>query len=694
VILHVLAWAGLWVLPAVHSLGNEAQCAKSEAAPFALTIGSDSTETASIVILEAASVESLLPLVSPEQQGTVSWLADSCLIHGFGNLDASQALQSLPGAFMDTRGAGGSRRLNIRGTALRSPFGVRNTMMMVDGFVLTEADGTTPIEWIEPLWLGELKLISGPAAVTHGGSYGGALELRTARRGEGTWRSGTLGSTGSQQMMRQTGLGLTTGRVELRGVYVNNPGYRTWEWNNKMHGEAHMRWKTQRAFHHGWLGALWMRWALPGALASLQTPLQSPGFDFEAMVDRRRILAGHHLSIPRLETRHPQSIDVWLLLRATQKFNPYGTSAFYQGYKEEGGLGGSLRLRHRWGAWQRGNQSLQLEESALIIADQGQFLEWDQALAGPDGMLRSDVTLSGTRIHVTPSLAYAWGAGWRMEAATAFSHRQRNARGVALGWDYDSPFVQTQLLPKWGISKSIPWSSTAFVHVSTGYSDPTNLESTTFESNGESLVNLQAESAWVVEGGLRGPWGQVAGYHQVVDNPIIQTLDVNDVPSFTHASSTHVMQGVEWILTQQVGKHQVAVSGALQRHRTNQAALPGSSPWMIQCQDRWTLIHRTDGIGTLSWVFRAVGPTPLGFNTDAMHPSYGTLDVQWSWEPQRAPFQVLTGVRNATQTSYSSWNVLDAFGGRHWNPAPPRTYFLSLKLALPDVIALPMSTRY
>jgi len=694
VILQVLSRAGLWILPVVFSSGIEAPVHGYDAALNDVTVGSDSTETAPHVMLEAASVESLLPLVSPNQQSTVSWMTDSCLIHGFGNLDASQALQSLPGAFMDTRGAGGSRRLNIRGTALRSPFGVRNTMLMVDGFVMTEADGTTPMEWIEPLWMGQLTLISGPAAVTHGGSYGGALELRTANRREGTWRSGTLGSTGSQQILRQTGLGLTTGPVELRGVYVNNPGYRTWEWNDKMHGEAHTRWKTNRSYHHGWLGVLWMRWALPGALTSLQTPLRSPGLDFQAMVDRRRILAGHHVSIPRLPTRHPQSLDVWFLLRSTQKINPYGTSAFYQGYKEESGFGGSLRIRHRWGAWQWNEQSLQLEGSALVIMDDGRFQEWNQALAGPDGLLRSDLTLSGARVHVTPSLAYAWGDGWRMEAAAALSHRRRLAQGMALGLDYNSPFVQTDILPKWGISKSTTWGSTAFVHVSTGYSDPTNFESTTFESNGESLVNLQAESAWVVEGGMRGVWGQLAGYHQVVENPIVQTLDVNDVPSFIHASSSHVMQGVEWVLTQQVGKHQLAVTGALQRHRANQAPLPGSSPWMIQCQDRWTLIRRTDGEGAISWVFRAVGPTPLGFNTDAMHPTFSTLDVQWSWEPLHAPFQVLMGVRNATQTSYSSWNVLDAFGGKHWNPAPPRTFFLSLKLALPDVVDLPFSQRY
>ena len=49
------------------------------------------------------------------------------------------------GVLMETRGMGGSRRLNVRGSALRSPFAVRNTMLFVRGFLLTEADGTSPV---------------------------------------------------------------------------------------------------------------------------------------------------------------------------------------------------------------------------------------------------------------------------------------------------------------------------------------------------------------------------------------------------------------------------------------------------------------------------------------------------------------------------------------------------------------------
>ena len=118
------------------------------------------------VMLREAAVSAYSPLLSPEQIAATLWSPDSLLVDGFGSADLAPALNALPGVLMETRGAGGSRRLNIRGSALRSPFAVRNTMLFVRGFLLTEADGTSPMEWLEPSWTGPMSLVSGAAATT------------------------------------------------------------------------------------------------------------------------------------------------------------------------------------------------------------------------------------------------------------------------------------------------------------------------------------------------------------------------------------------------------------------------------------------------------------------------------------------------------------------------------------------------
>lgn len=73
---------------------------------------------------------------------------------------------------------------------------------------------------------------------------------------------------------------------------------------------------------------------------------------------------------------------------------------------------------------------------------------------------------------------------------------------------------------------------------------------------------------------------------------------------------------------------------------------------------------------------------PLGFETPDVQAAYATLDVQVSADLKRAATAWTVGVRNASNTTYSSWSVLDAFGGKHFNPAPPRTWFVSARWGL------------
>ena len=65
-------------------------------------------------MLREAAVSAYSPLLSPEQIAATLWSPDSLLVDGFGSADLAPALNALPGVLMETRGAGGSRRLNIR----------------------------------------------------------------------------------------------------------------------------------------------------------------------------------------------------------------------------------------------------------------------------------------------------------------------------------------------------------------------------------------------------------------------------------------------------------------------------------------------------------------------------------------------------------------------------------------------------
>ena len=58
------------------------------------------------------------------------------------NLSWVRAMNNLPGVNMDERSPG-SYRLNIRGSSIRSPFGVRNVKIYYNGIPMTDPGGST-----------------------------------------------------------------------------------------------------------------------------------------------------------------------------------------------------------------------------------------------------------------------------------------------------------------------------------------------------------------------------------------------------------------------------------------------------------------------------------------------------------------------------------------------------------------------
>lgn len=629
------------------------------------------------VALDSAAIATFSPLLAPEQIAATRWTADSALANGFGSADVSNALNALPGVLMETRGLGGSRRLNVRGSALRSPFAVRNTMLYVRGFLLTEADGTSPLEWLDPAWSGGLELVSGAAATTFGGAYGGAL-LAHGSDNPARARIQTVGgSTGSSGMQGRVNGAWSIDGWNLRVSRTQNSGFREHEWNHRWQVEVDRAWGNPKAKHYDWVAFQDGSWALPGAVDSLSEPTYAPGLAYDAQVRRRRALWGHHLHVPNLSAnQHRSSLDVWTLFRWTDKTNPYGTSAFYNGYKEESGVGGSLRMRQRFASWSFQGLKFQAEWTLLAVADRSDFAEWDSALEGVNGTNLYVIDVRQSRAHWAPALSWAWKNGLRLETSAALSQRSRLAQGLALDTTYLTPFNATQILPRVGLSKSMGETWNAFAQFSTGFSDPTNFESLATDEFGALPSILDAERAWTLDLGARQDQGEVVFYHQQVAGAIVSSVDSSGVTRFYNATSPVKMRGIEATFAQAWRRQRLSISGSAQFHRWDAGDLPGSPRWMANVKHTWKVWEKSHRWSVATWI-RAVGDTPLNDDGTAIHPSYTTLNANVDWTPASAPFQVSVGVRNATDAAYSGWHQLNGVAGKLYNPAPPRTGYVS-----------------
>jgi iron complex outermembrane receptor protein len=89
------------------------------------------------------------------------------------------SFNSVSGVRLEERSPG-SYRLSIRGSLLRSPFGVRNVKVYLDDFILTDAGGNSYLNLLDVASLGGAEIIKGPAGSIYGAGTGGALLLKSA----------------------------------------------------------------------------------------------------------------------------------------------------------------------------------------------------------------------------------------------------------------------------------------------------------------------------------------------------------------------------------------------------------------------------------------------------------------------------------------------------------------------------------
>ncbi|HVZ25814.1 MAG TPA: TonB-dependent receptor plug domain-containing protein, partial [Sediminibacterium sp.] len=86
-------------------------------------------------------------------------------------------LNLVPGVRMEERSPV-SYRFSIRGSLLRSPFGVRNTKVYWNGFPLSDAGGNTYLNLVDINAFRQVEVLKGPAASAYGAGTGGALLLQ------------------------------------------------------------------------------------------------------------------------------------------------------------------------------------------------------------------------------------------------------------------------------------------------------------------------------------------------------------------------------------------------------------------------------------------------------------------------------------------------------------------------------------
>lgn len=163
-----------------------------------------------------------------ETPASIGILTSRDLNQRFGIPTLVPALNTLPGVRADERSPG-SYRLAIRGSAIRSPFGVRNIKTYWNELPLTDAGGNTPLNALDVRSLGRMEVIKGPSGSLYGAGTGGTILFSGLAVPAGKTRV-ELSALGGSYGLYGNGVSIQTGKdnsaISLNYNHLQADGYR------------------------------------------------------------------------------------------------------------------------------------------------------------------------------------------------------------------------------------------------------------------------------------------------------------------------------------------------------------------------------------------------------------------------------------------------------------------------------------
>lgn len=635
------------------------------------------------------------PWPSPRDRQALAAVSsmDSLELHRYDPSSMRGALLWAPGVQMDERGHGGSTRLSMRGSLLRSPYGVRGVKVYWGPFSLTLADGSTPLELLDPELVGSLDVVRSIGGPVFGSAPSGLLLAQPPERGRPGHEASVAGMGGPDGYFKLSGTLRTrqaNGNALSVGVLrLGNDGYRAQEYARRDQAWLVQRLALPKGNVRIFLTAQKAAWGLPGSLDSLtaaQDPRAARPYSqlIDARVEKAQLFGGIAVE---------QRVWQGLLLRssvqvqAINKVNPYGTSPFFGGHKDERirsagtrlSLGSTIRRKSVALAWELGLEALVQRDQLLERI----FEEAVPTQARTDADTRAS-NLNGflsTRLLLGPRTTVFADLGTE---ATAFHHHD-GLRGL------DTRIAPaTELYPLIGLERVLGERVVAHLRYAQSTSRPTIWE--VLGTAGVPNASLAAERVEEAEAGL-GFQGKraglsVNGYLRRTDGLILAERVNDGTEEVFNNAGAAAQHGVElagrsaWDLPGS-GRLALLLNAAWQHH---QLALPGGTRRVdVPGIPRWAGGARVRGSfprGQVELGWRALSTVAASSTNGDRLPGHGVVQLHagrhWAWKAHR--LHLGATVENLLDARYTSFLQLNDPAGRYYNPAPGRSFFLTLRI--------------
>ncbi|QNH61157.1 TonB-dependent receptor family protein [Hymenobacter sediminicola] len=682
-----------------------------------------SPDTTRTVALPEATVTGYGQQLPLRRTAAAVGVVDAATFERFPQNALTQAVNTLPGVRLEER-ATASYRLSVRGSTLRSPFGVRNVKVYYEGIPFTEASGSTPLNLLDPAQLGALEVVKGPAASVYGAGTGGAVLLRNRRPVVGQARAQVGFSAGSFGLRRYTvaaETGSATGYFRAQYARQTLDGYRQ---NSALRRDVLALDGELQASEKGTLSlhALYsdLDYQLPGSLTRAQfeqdarqarpsTPTAAGTVAQRAAYASRTVLLGG-----TYEHRFSE--------RFSSRTTLYGTTSaiktpFLIDFERNTqlGTGGRTTLNYRTAL---AGRTLRLQGGGELQTSFENSRNY-QNRAGTPGPLRYDDEIRTLTGFAFAQADYELPAGLLLTAGASYNrlryhiHRLTEAVTPPFAAYQVTRDFRPQVSPRVALLKEVTPRISVYASASSGFSPPTEEEIR--PSDGSLNTALQAERGTSYELGTRGTLlneritFDIAAYDFRLRQTIVTRTDDQGTQLFANSGNTR-QRGLEaafsgwlWRMASVENVEVPTPAGPAYEMRK----VPGNVG--LRAFASYTYNHyrfgRYESNGNDYSGNRLTGTAPHtltagldfseshGFylsptvnhqarifvndaNTEAA-PGYWTFGARGGWRRtfRKLQLDLYAGLENATDRRYSLGNDLNAFGNRYFQPAPGRNHY-------------------
>ena len=608
------------------------------------------------------------------------------------------ALNSVPGVRAEERSPG-SYRLSIRGSLLRSPFGIRDVKIYYDEIPLTDAGGNSYLNAVDINSINHIEILKGPDGSLFGANSGGVVLLSPVN-----WRSDSsfvsLGLNGGSYglihdnatIQQKSGNNL----LNLSQGYETYHGYRQ---NSDMHRQfvqAANRWVYSGkdelralAFYSD------LHYETPGGLtlAQYQTMPQSarlatkftPGAIQQRIGIGTKMLLGGVVNELHINDRLRNVLSIFGSY--VDFSNPFITN-YEQRYEGTYGLRTYFELnseKHTSYGWKI-NLGLEWQQTTSDINNYGNRA----------GVRDTAQTLD--KIHTNQHFFFSRYVfdlynRWHAEAALSlnfYNYKFRNMYPNSEAGFTNRDFT-AQLMPRIALSYDVTNNFIWRASVSRGYSTPTTAEIR--PTDNIINTNLQAENGWNYETGFRlrntdqTMFLDASVFYYVLHNAILLHINPDETETYLNSGGTR-QPGFElyfsdWLIRQRN-------TGFIRGLQFNESVT----------FDKFTFSGNNDGkqlTGVPGQVFitslqvklpaqlylyaehNYTARIPLTDANTVFASHYNLVQAKAGWQVtsnKKIKLEIYGGVGNLLNQKYSLGNDLNAVGNRYYNPAPLRNYYI------------------